>query len=105
MIGNGFNVKTITDETIEKTTVIVRVDFDVSLDLNHKIADDTRMQQSLPTIQYLLKNHNKLILISKLGRPKMRDLQFSLKIVQEKLQTYLPNYNIILVNDFLTDTD
>src|SRR5258708_22175980 len=100
-----FNIKTIQDADIQNQKVLVRVDFDVSLGLNHQIADDTRMQQSLPTIKYLLERHNKLILVSKLGRPKERDPKFSLQIVRDKLATYVPDYNIMLVNDFLTDTD
>lgn len=98
-----FNVKTIADTQITNTTVLVRVDFDISLTPNHEIADDTRMTHTLPTIQYLLKNNNKLILVSKLNRPKTRDPEHSLKIVAERLQMYLQDYKITLVDDFLSE--
>lgn len=97
-----FGIKTITDETIKNTTVLVRVDFDISLTPNHEIADDTRMTHTLPTLTYLLKNNNKLILVSKLNRPKTRDLEHSLKIVADRLQTYLTEYTVTLIDDFLS---
>lgn len=102
MIQNGFSIPTIKDTTIENKRVVVRVDFDVSLQKN-KIADDTRIQQSIPTLEYLLKNHNKLILISKLNRPKQRDEEHSLKHVIPDFKKYLPNYTITLVDDFLSE--
>jgi len=104
MIINGLTIKTIADDSIENKKVIVRVDFDVSLDLSNQIADDTRMQKTLPTLEYLLKNNNVLILISKLGRPKNRDPKLSLKIVRDTLQTYLSSYDILLIDDFLSET-
>ena len=86
--------------------VLLRVDFNVSLSKDKTtITDDTRIKETLPTINFLLKNNNKLIIISHLGRPKTRDFQFSLKIVAERLRTYLPNNQIILVDDFITNFD
>jgi 3-phosphoglycerate kinase len=83
--------------------ILLRVDYNVSLnDDKSKIADDARIAQSIPTIQYLLKNHNKLILVSHLDRPKTRDPKFSLKIVCDRLKYYLPAYKIRLIDDFLT---
>lgn len=98
---NGFHIKTIDDGKIENKKILVRVDFDVSLNLNYTIADDIRIRQNLPTLQYLLKNQNKLICVAKLNRPKGRDLKHSLKVVVDKLQEYLPDYKTILVDDFL----
>lgn len=100
MIKNGFNVPTITDEIVENKRILIRVDFDVSL-LHNKIADDTRLKQSLPTLEYLLKNKNKLILVSKLNRPKQRDEQHSLRHILPDLKKHLPNYTIHFVEDFL----
>jgi len=83
--------------------VILRVDFNVSLSEDRTtILDDTRIIESLPTINLLLKNNNRLFIIAHFGRPKSRDPQFSLKIVAEKLQQYLPDYKVILVDDFLS---
>lgn len=90
-------------EHIENKKVLMRVDFNVSLTKHHTIEDDVRIQQALPTIRLLLANNNKLILVSHLGRPKGRDPQLSLSIVAKKLHHYLPDYKIVLVNDFLTD--
>jgi len=102
MIKNGFNIKTIEDYKIIGKKVILRADFDVSLNFDHTIADDARIRSNLPTINYLLKNKNRLICVAKLGRPKTRDLKYSLKVVVDKLQNYLPNYKIKLIDDFLT---
>ncbi len=89
---------------IQNKTVLVRVDFDVSINPNNfTIADDARIRQNIPTLEYLLKNSNKIICVAKLGRPKGRDPKYSLKIVTERLGEYLPNYHIRLVEDFLTE--
>lgn len=84
--------------------VLVRVDFNVSLNPDHSIADDARIRQALPTIRYLLNHNNKLILISHLGRPKSRDDRYSLQPVAAKLQELLPEYIITRVDDFLADS-
>lgn len=93
------------DETdIKNKRVLLRVDFNVSLNPNSTIADDARIQQALPTIEYLLKNHNRLIIVSHLDRPKFRDPKLSLKPVVKRLQEYLDkNYHVKLINDFLTE--
>ena len=49
--------------------VLVRVDFNVPLDANFKITDDTRMRKALPTLKYILKNGGALVIMSHLGRP------------------------------------
>jgi len=96
-------IQYIDEVEVKNKKVLLRVDFNVSMDSTSEIADDTRMQQSLPTIQYLLKNNNRLIIVSHLGRPEGRDPKYSLKVVAEKLQQYLPSYKITLVNDFLKE--
>src|SRR5579872_6036779 len=100
MIRNGFNIPTITDIKIENKKVFVRADFDVSM-IHNKIADDTRIKKSIPTIEYLLKNKNKLILVSKLNRPDKRDKEHSLIHIIPDLEKYLPNKKIIFIEDFL----
>ena len=84
--------------------VLLRVDFNVSLNADESIADDTRIQQALPTIKLLLKNQNKIIIVSHLGEPKKRDSLYSLKRVAKDLGKYLPSYHIHLVDDFMKDT-
>lgn len=91
---------------IKNKRVLLRVDFNVSLNPNSlTIADDARIRQGLPTIEYLLKNGNKLIIASHLGRPKVdRDPKFSMKIVCNQLHEYLPDYEIKLIPDFPTES-
>lgn len=102
MIKNGFEIPTIEDVKIENKRVLLRVDFNVALE-NGKVANDTRITQALPTIEYLLKGKNKLILISHLGRPEGRDMKFSLGVVLKDLKKYLPHYTLTLIDDFQTD--
>ncbi len=96
-------IKYIDEVEITNKRVMLRVDVNVSLCANNTIADDARIQQILPTIRYLLKNNNKIILVSYLGRPKTRDSKFSLSVVVKRLGEYLPENTITLVNDFLTE--
>jgi phosphoglycerate kinase len=79
---------------IKNKTILLRVDFNVSLNSDYTISDSVRIKQSLPTINYLLKNNNRLIIVSHLGRPKGADKKFSLKIVADKLKEYLLHINI-----------
>ncbi|MFW5703338.1 MAG: phosphoglycerate kinase [Patescibacteria group bacterium] len=97
------NVPFIDQVGIHDKKVLMRVDFNVSLKKDRTIEDDVRIQQSLPSIQYLLNNKNKLILMSHLGRPKERDPKYSLDVVAKKLHDYLPHYTITVVEDFLSD--
>ncbi len=65
-----FYKKTIRDIDLKNKKVIVRVDYNVPLDADLKITDNTRIKLSLPTINYLMDNGAKIILMSHLGRPK-----------------------------------
>src|SRR5688500_19297821 len=49
---------------------LIRVDFNVPLNEQHQITDDTRMTATIPTIQKILKDGGSVILMSHLGRPK-----------------------------------
>jgi len=95
-------IKYIDEAAISHKRVLVRVDYNVSFNKNGTINDDTKIKQSLPTLQLLLKGNNKLILMSHLGKPKGRDMAFSMKPIAERLQQHLPEYKMVLVDDFLT---
>lgn len=86
--------------SIKNKRVLLRVDFNVSMNKN-RIADDARMRLALPTLEYLLSNNNRLIVVSHFGRPKgKRDEKFSLKKISAHLQELLPQAKILLVEDF-----
>lgn len=78
------------DLPIKNRKVLMRVDFNVPLDDQGAITDDTRIQASLPSIRYVLEAGGALILMSHLGRPKgEKDLKYSLKPCAERLSYYL----------------
>ncbi len=58
---------------------IVRVDFNVPLNENFEITDDTRIRAALPTLKKVLASGGAVIIMSHLGRPKKVDAKFSLK--------------------------
>lgn len=89
-------IKYIDEIDINNKTVLLRVDFNVSLNPNFTIADDVRIKQSLPTIQLLLKNKNRIILVSHLGRPKGYDEKYSLSVVADRLRQYIPGHSVVL---------
>lgn len=98
-------MKYIDEAHLSNKTILLRVDFNVSLNPNHTIADDARIRQSLPTIQYLLNHHNKIILIAHLGEPEKRNAADSLIRIARRLQEYLPKNKIIFVEDFMKNAD
>jgi 3-phosphoglycerate kinase len=65
-----FEKKTVEDIDVKRKRVLVRVDYNVPLDSEGNITDNTRIKLSLPTIKYLIDNEAKIILMSHLGRPK-----------------------------------
>lgn len=100
------NKKTVKDLNVDGKKVLVRVDFNVPLskDGNHTISDDTRIKAALPTIDYLLENNAKVILMSHLGRPKGEaNPEFSLKPVAEWLENHYGEKFHFLPSDIVVD--
>ena len=70
--------------------VLMRVDFNVPLDAERNITDDTRIQASLPSLQHLLKQGGSVVLMSHLGRPKGQIVPaMSLRPVADRLAELL----------------
>ena len=93
------NKKTIRDIDLKGKKVLVRCDFNVPLDENRQITDNTRITSALPTIQYLMEQGARVILCSHLGRPKGEvNEKYSLKPVAEELSKLL-NSNVKLASD------
>lgn len=91
--------KTIKDIPVYKNkTVFLTVDFNISLH-DGKIANDTRIREVLPTINYLIKKGSRLVIASHLGRPKDYDLQYSLKPVAEHLRKMV-SQKVFLVDKY-----
>ena len=64
------NKKSVEDIQVTGKRVLVRCDFNVPLDENRNITDETRIDGALPTIKYLVDNGAKVILCSHMGKPK-----------------------------------
>src|SRR6202040_1891952 len=71
--------------------LFVRVDFNVPLsDSGLQILDDTRIKETLPTLEYALRHHAKVIVASHLGRPKGKpNPKYSLRPVVDRLRILL----------------
>jgi 3-phosphoglycerate kinase len=86
----SFTKKTIKEVDLSGKRVLMRADYNVPVE-NGVISDDYRLHQNLPTINYILEQHDsKLIILSHLGRPKSaEDHEFSLAPVAKRLSELL----------------
>ena len=93
------NKKTVKDIDLKGKKVFVRCDFNVPMDENGNITDNTRIVAALPTIKYLLEQNCKLILASHLGRPKGEfKPEYSLAPVAKELSKLLGK-EVIMAKD------
>lgn len=84
------NVKSLRETNLKDKRVLIRVDFNVPMDSELNISDDTRIREAIPTINYCIDNGAKsVILVSHLGRPKGRSNEFSLKHILKRLERLL----------------
>ena len=82
-------MKTLKDFNFQGKRVLLRTDFNVPLSEQRDILDDFRIKSVIPTIEYLIKNRAKIIIISHLGRPEKKEEKFSLRPVALKLEELL----------------
>ena len=93
--------KTIQDIQVAGKKVLVRCDFNVPLDADMNITDETRINAALPTIKYLLDNNAAVILCSHLGRPKGEfNMKYSLAPVAKRLSEKL-GFEVKLAEDVI----
>ena len=93
------NKNSIKDIEVRGKRVLVRADFNVPMDEQRHITDDTRIRASLPTIEYLVQQGARVILASHLGRPKGQvNPKYSLDSVAQRLSEKL-GQNVSLVGD------
>ncbi|TLD81839.1 phosphoglycerate kinase [Helicobacter sp. MIT 05-5293] len=84
------NTKSIKDIDVRDKRILIRVDFNVPMDEDFDISDDTRIREALPTINYCIDNQaQNILLVSHLGRPKTRSMEFSLKHVLKRIERLL----------------
>ena len=93
--------KTVKDIDLKDKRVLVRCDFNVPMDENRNITDNTRIVAALPTIKYLLEQNCKIVLCSHLGRPKGEfKPEFSLAPVAKELSKQLGK-EVIMAKDVI----
>ena len=97
--------KTIRDVKWEGRTAVMRCDFNVPLK-DGEITDDTRIRAALPSINYLIDNGARIVLMSHLGRPKGKpNHEFSLAPVAARLSEYLGKEVKFAASDAVVDED
>ncbi len=82
-------IRSITDLKLRGRRVLVRVDYNVPLDDEGRITDDTRIRASLPTLRYILEHGGRAILMTHLGRPNGITENLRLKPVADRLSALL----------------
>lgn len=92
-------MKTIDNFNFKNKKALIRVDFNVPLDENFKVTDNTRIEAAKPTIDKILKDGGTVVLMSHLGRPKgERNDKYSLKHIVDEVSRVLGK-SVIFVDD------
>lgn len=95
------NKKSVRDVDVAGKRVFVRVDFNVPVE-NGAITDDTRIRETLPTIQYLIERGAKVILASHMGRPKGQVVEeLRLNLQAERLSELLGGRKVVKVDELI----
>lgn len=95
---NKQTIRDLPDSAVRGKRVLVRVDFNVPLDDARRITDDTRIRESLPTIQALADRGARVVLLSHLGRPKGKpDARYSLAPAASRLGELMPGRRVTFV--------
>ena len=96
-------VRDLSDAQLRGKRVLLRVDFNVPLNENGEITDDTRIRAALPTIKLLMERGGRPVILSHLGRPKGKpEPKYSLQPVSNRLME-LMGCNVVFVES--TDSD
>lgn len=96
-------MQTIDSYNFSGKKAIIRVDFNVPLNAQFEITDDTRVRAALPTIKKVLDGNGSVILMSHLGRPKGVDEKFSLKHIVSHLSSKL-GVNVKFADDCIGES-
>lgn len=100
---NKKTIEDLPDDALRGKRALVRLDLNVPLDDSGRVADDTRIRASLPTLEYLIQRGARPVILSHFGRPKgAPDARYSLGPVADRLAE-LSGRKVIFVDT--TDTD
>ena len=95
-------MKTIDSYNFNNKKALVRVDFNVPMDINFSITDDTRIRSALPTINKIIADGGAVIIMSHLGRPKdATEEKYSLKHIVKHLSKLL-NRRVLFADDCIS---
>jgi phosphoglycerate kinase len=97
-------VRDLSADQLRGKRALVRVDFNVPLDAERHITDDTRIRAAIPTLELLASRGARVVVLSHLGRPKGKpDPKYSLEPVARRLAELMPRRSVSFVES--TDTD
>src|SRR6187455_2101957 len=90
--------RSVRDADVAGKRVLVRSDLNVPLQ-DGRVADDTRIRASLPTLELVLESDAAVTVCSHLGRPKGEDSAFSMRPVEERLRELLPDDRLAVLEN------